>query len=412
MAILPIGDIEIDEVRTDVAAVPTNGDNYIRRLSILRTWMLLLQRLGGSTRAYVPVDDRRKEATRVGDLQEVCRCVDEGFAILETARASLGTAVPVRPGPAPTSGTASPTDWPLYQGDIAHTGATADTGPTLGRVAWQHPVGVAWYSRPAVENGRVYAASPGMRSMLHCLDLESGTRLWRTRHPEVRFRGEIAIPPHRYHTRCVACSPVVLGDTIVLAELGGQANDDAARSFTIVDRESGQIVNQVDGGRLDYRAGYAAFAVSGNRLIHPHGDQRITTTPPTTPPQDRVACRDTATGDLLWDFCVGPVFSEPVVDEDSVYVGSRDGYLYCLSIQGIRQTDDFQFSKDTERLRWSFQAQGALNSDAVVHESHVIVGANDGVVYCLEKDTGAICWQYDTQEREERQRPVTGHQIV
>ena len=37
---------------------------------------------------------------------------------------------------------------------------------------------------------------------------------------------------------------------------------------------------------------------------------------------------------ILCDFNVGPIFSEPVLCGGYIFIGTRDGYLYCLKAIG------------------------------------------------------------------------------
>ena len=74
----------------------------------------------------------------------------------------------------------SRTDWPMFQGGPEQSGFSPDPGPTSGEVSWKFPIGMSWYAAPAVENGRVYIASPGVTTLMYCIDEQSGETIWTT----------------------------------------------------------------------------------------------------------------------------------------------------------------------------------------------------------------------------------------
>ena len=50
-------------------------------------------------------------------------------------------------------------DWPSMGGNAAHTGATTQPGPTLGKLVWQYPVGWPWKAAAHIDADRVYLAT-------------------------------------------------------------------------------------------------------------------------------------------------------------------------------------------------------------------------------------------------------------
>ncbi|MCE5272522.1 PQQ-binding-like beta-propeller repeat protein, partial [bacterium] len=82
----------------------------------------------------------------------------------------------------------------------------------------------------------------------------------------------------------------------------------------------------------------------------------------------------------------GAVVSSPAVDVDgSVYVGSKDGYLYALTRSGA--------------LKWRFQTDAAIYaSPALAQDGTVYVGSLDGKLYALGRD-GELLWSYSTGDR-------------
>ena len=101
----------------------------------------------------------------------------------------------------------------------------------------------------------------------------------------------------------------------------------------------------------------------------------------------------------IWEFETGgEVYSSPAVSDGYVYVGSDDGYIYCLNAK-------------TGSKVWDFDTEGiSVSSSPVVSNGHVYVGRvkkrdfivsynNYGKLYCLNSDTGELVWEFDTENR-------------
>lgn len=95
---------------------------------------------------------------------------------------------------------------------------------------------------------------------------------------------------------------------------------------------------------------------------------------------------DTNTGIELWRFTTqGSVNSSPALAPDNnTYVGSEDGYVYCLNSSGV--------------LVWSFLTAGPVYSSPAldVESNRMFIGSNDTNLYCLQMDTGKVLWQFPT----------------
>lgn len=88
----------------------------------------------------------------------------------------------------------------------------------------------------------------------------------------------------------------------------------------------------------------------------------------------------------------GPVRSSAAIADDTVYVGSDDGYLYALNL-------------DTGELRWRYRVGAPIASSPAVALGRVFVGCDDGAVYCFEAEAdkrlgedrvGRQLWRYRT----------------
>ncbi len=73
----------------------------------------------------------------------------------------------------------------------------------------------------------------------------------------------------------------------------------------------------------------------------------------------------------------GSIVTHPEVDEDSVYFGAADGFLYCLDFNG--------------KEKWRFQS-GDVVSSLIVKDEKVYFGSFDSNSYCLDK-LGSLIWK-------------------
>ncbi len=84
---------------------------------------------------------------------------------------------------------------------------------------------------------------------------------------------------------------------------------------------------------------------------------------------------------LLWNYTTGAaVWSSPAIVDGSLYVGSRDGNVYCLNAS-------------TGAPLWNYQTGTVIEfSSPAVADSRVYIGADSGNVYCLNTSTGMPLW--------------------
>ena len=84
---------------------------------------------------------------------------------------------------------------------------------------------------------------------------------------------------------------------------------------------------------------------------------------------------------LLWTYTTnGSVVSSPAVVNGSLFVGSKDGYFYCLN-------------SSNGKLLWKFgPASDEVNGSPAVDNGRVYVSAYDGFLYCYDIATGQPIW--------------------
>ncbi len=119
---------------------------------------------------------------------------------------------------------------------------------------------------------------------------------------------------------------------------------------------------------------------------------------------DTVRALDLGSGRVVWRFTTGgPVRFAPAVAEGKVYVGSDDGWLYCLDAQTGKLTwrfhaapgDDLILGNGRMISRWPLRS-GAVVVDGVVYTVAGMWPTEGVVVYALDAKTGKVVWRNDS----------------
>jgi outer membrane protein assembly factor BamB len=415
----PCGHTEIDSIRRDFRTEKTGKVNYKLRLFMLKQWMCTLQQMGADTSAFIDVSEVFKlnfpwnhfetgGKEKVLNLKEeklVYPAIDEGYDILDEIYSSCNQ---LSREPSVLSITeveriselsiASPEtakdlpgkidDWPLYQKNIHHTGFIETDHTLSGKEAWKFPIGFAWEAQPVIENDIVYAASPGMRTIMYSLDLNTGKELWSTKQlPAI-------VVDQLYWTPCAASTPQIQDNEIIVRNMGSRGNKGDTRYAVVIDKKTGIIDRRIETGHVDYRAGYAPIAADKNYIVFPHGIHDIEGIPPVCQPFNRLICRDIESAEMMWEIPIGSTLCEPVIQGNSVITGTMDGNVFCFELE----TE----GAGSSRVRWQFQADAGVNKTPCVANGKVIFGSNDGSIYCLSEDDGSLIWIYKTDQPEKR----------
>ncbi len=402
----PSGDVELDQIRLEINSSPTKRENFKLRAIKMKLWAASLQQQGIHLADYVNVDNRLNKITRWNNLwsgnkpqvfsteemNKACIVIDDGYAVLEIYQkiASNGSSLAFKSNATPiNSEIQNEVPWTSYKGNEGLSGYTGALGPTKGEKAWTFPVGLAWESKPAIEGNRVYISSPGIRTTMYCLDLNTGEVIWSTKQL-IEIMGD-----QLYHASNNQSSPVILKDHILFREMGARGNRGPTKDVVLVDKKTGEIVKEIEVGHVDYRAGHAPFTANEDIVVYPFGVQDIHDKPPVTQAFDRVIAKEIKTGRKLFEMYTGYTFAEPLLDDEGwAYQGTLEGYLYAWKANrklGHRP-----------KPNWTFRAEGAINDKAVVYGNFVLFGANDGTFYCLNKRSGVLQWEYSVENVEHR----------
>lgn len=90
---------------------------------------------------------------------------------------------------------------------------------------------------------------------------------------------------------------------------------------------------------------------------------------------------DAETGKEIWRVRTGKFGNNtsPELLEDTLILGSRDGYLFAFTLEG--------------KEKWRFRAGGQLIIGTSIHNGRIYFGAEDGNFFCLDKNGNEI-WRF------------------
>ncbi len=258
----------------------------------------------------------------------------------------------------------------------------ADTGDEVWRFETSNTV----QSSPLVSDGRVYfGTSDGYG---HCLDLANGTVIW------------------SFATRQIVSSPALWNDTVYFADQWGNVwavdadtgeekwNEtlpldiwasptvvagllyvgDIAGNFRCYDATNGDLVWNRTWQEAEI---YSTAVVHNGRVLVGTGLH------------ETLECLDAATGETIWTFnAYFEIYSSAAVSDGMVFIHSWD-FLWALPwddpngdgvISPVEVLWDFQ----------TFDFQGG--SSPTVSGDRLVVGSDDGYLFCVESATGEPVW--------------------
>jgi outer membrane protein assembly factor BamB len=290
-------------------------------------------------------------------------------------------------------------------------------------------------SHPVVEGKRLYYVSN--RCELVCADTEGtpGTKeakfIWK-----LDMIGKLGVFP----SQAAATSPLIVGDLVYVVtgngvDAAGKLVAPKAPSFVAVDKNTGNVKwqsNLPGDGILDGQWGYPTAAeIDGvTQVVFPGGDGWL-------------YAFEAKKGDLLWKFDCNPKASKfdregrgdrnylvatPAIHDKKVYIGVGQnpdhgggvGHLWCIDMTKKPTNKD----KDLSPVNDNFDPKAAVNKDSglvwhyggkilpepksgrefifartigtvAVHDGLVYAADLEGIVHCLDAQTGKLYWDYD-----------------
>ena len=87
---------------------------------------------------------------------------------------------------------------------------------------------------------------------------------------------------------------------------------------------------------------------------------------------------------LVWTFkATSGIKSSPVIGNNSIFIGSDDGKIYCLSLAG--------------KLIWTFTAGNTIEAPPMYYDYSVYAGTLEGKLLAIDAKTGKQRWVYATE---------------
>jgi outer membrane protein assembly factor BamB len=228
-----------------------------------------------------------------------------------------------------------------------------------GHKLWDFQVAGHIESSPCVADGRVFfgAGDDG----LYCLDAATGVCSW-------QFQG----PFH------IDTSPLVVGKRLYCGS-GVSRNHKETRMFCL-ETETGKVLWQ----KPTQLPVWGSPVMADDQVFYGLGNGRLVEGPrPPEKPAGAVLCVEARSGEQVWNCPVADaVLVKPAVDQDHVYVGSRDGACYCLE-------------RNSGGLVWKINLGSPIVTKSAIAGSQLFVITSGGRVCRLDAVTGAVQWTYD-----------------
>ncbi|MBA2470257.1 MAG: PQQ-binding-like beta-propeller repeat protein [Chloroflexia bacterium] len=268
----------------------------------------------------------------------------------------------------------------------------APTGSPI--LAWQVDTGGELYGAPAIADGILYVMSKA--GILHALDAESGTEIWR----------------HTVTSYVTRATPAVVDGTVYVGagftfsaldaatgaerwsiplQYGGQASPTVRDGLVIVSSQQGWIFAlEAESGEIAWRLPtegivFGAASITGDAVIYATDEGILYNV-------------DRQTGVSNWRITLpGAIYAAPVVTGDTVLATTQAGELYALDLAS------------GDRL-WSVNYGGALPpaTDGEV----VVLAASDGGIYGLDAATGEQRWLYPAGKQSLTAPAITGNLAI
>ncbi len=251
----------------------------------------------------------------------------------------------------------------MFRGGPDHSGVYQTQGvDNLGGLLWQFETMGPVRSSPTIAGDMLLVGSTDGK--LYALDRKSGQERWQV---------DVRSP--------VSSSPAVTRGLVVFGSRDGV--------FHAVESRSGRLRWQFStGDLLPWEWGLEGWdvytsspVISDTIVVFGAGD-------------GVVYALDIETGNELWRFATeGRIRATPAIADGVVFVGSTDGLAYALELETGRERWRFE----TQGFGMSSEEQGvdrkSIIASPAVAKGTVYIGSRDGYMYAVDQETGAQKWR-------------------
>src|SRR5437879_8694325 len=246
-----------------------------------------------------------------------------------------------------------------FRGDLSNSGVAGSAAPDRIRVSWDRNTGKREIeSTPAVASGKVFVTT---MSWTVALDAANGNVLWNTS----KAKG--------------FSSPSVFNNSLYVGTSSG----------TVV------RLNETDGALLWETRLLARTSFSGITSSPKVASDRVFvgTFNESGGPGEVVALWE-GNGSVAWRHATGSIhYSSPAYADGAVYVGVMGRYNTTSQISFNAPYGVLSLDALTGTERWFFPIGGSVAASPAVLGPNLIATAKDGIVYALNRSTGALVWQ-------------------
>ncbi|MFY0654965.1 MAG: PQQ-binding-like beta-propeller repeat protein [Cyclobacteriaceae bacterium] len=380
---------DIDQIRTELSTNRTNVENIDSRRAALFRWFRLLWRQGLDLDSFDETADILVNSVRNKDQNFAA--IDSGFLILERILLNPKKIPEIKSKRTGQQSTTK-TNWPFFFGtQESQRGYSPDAGPSKGEIAWKYPKGYYWNAAPKIENGKIYASSPGIDVVGLCLDEKTGKTIWRGRQNGIHFYGA---PTPRW-------SPIISDDYMTVRCAY------TPETIRVFDKSTGKLMENPQ-----------ASAVQNNMVYIRDGKTLV--------------LANANTGEDAWIFETENYFSgEPILDGQSIYTADRNGTLYKFDISantpvwtielqekmaatptligetvyvGTKSRKLYSIATADKSINWTFETPKAENkanqffSGVTQVDDKLYVGAANKELYCLDSESGKLIWKEELSD--------------
>ena len=324
-----------------------------------------------------------------------------------TAYTTIGPGSELDPPATNIGAIPAPGDWPMYQGDPAHSGYVAEEQPApAGEVAWEFRTAAPLYAAPSVVDGAVYLSAGDKRIV--ALDADTG---------QIKWEYPVTGP--------VNSTPAVAGNLVFVGLRDGR--------LLALDKTAGTLQWEFQTGDLVYGSPsvhqgvvyigsgdhyiYALDALTGETRWRKKTGGRVVSSPAISDSVVVVAAQDqviyiydTRTGGFRLDYPTRESRGAPALDDNLIYVGNSRGIFFGIDrrqkqlplekvARFVRTQLFFWGFWNTLPVRkgfeWIFRSPGEIFvSTPALDGEKVYFASESGSVYALNKADGELVWKF------------------